>query len=341
MFSQGGFARSRVDRARHRDHPGAGGRIGTSPLDAAAPTSVSRLRTTLLPADQRRFGIEMAPFVSGPLPVDLTYTTAAEAPPRWWRRSTWPAPSSPGGAGLAQAGERRRFLAVRGDVTADRPDPCLHFELAAGDLAAGGKVTLVDGAVSVLDLRRLSLGESNLSVTARRREDGGYAVTIDGERLNLAGAVNRSEKTRLRPRRLNLWRAGPIGPGLRHAAQRREPARDVVGQKIRAGQYCWPYAARRPAPVDGTRRRYATDRQSDRRFLGPVWGGKPDYRRPIGAWRGRADGGLSGRLKVSDFTVTEAPILARILSLASFTGIVQAPARRRPALQSVRRGHRF
>ena len=40
--------------------------------------------------------------------------------------------------------------------------------------------------------------------------------------------------------------------------------------------------------------------------------------------RGRADGGLSGRLKVSDFTVTEAPVLARILSLASFTGIVQA-----------------
>ena len=55
--------------------------------------------------------------------------------------------------------------------------------------------------------------------------------------------------------------------------------------------------------------------------------------------RGRADGGLSGRLKVSDFTVTEAPILARILSLASFTGI--AGATRRPALQSVRRGHRF
>ena len=62
-----------------------------------------------------------------------------------------------------------------------------NFELAAGDLAAGGKVTLVDGAVSVLDLRRLSLGESNLSVTARRREDGGYAVTIDGERRNLTG----------------------------------------------------------------------------------------------------------------------------------------------------------
>ena len=82
-----------------------------------------------------------------------------------------------------------------------------HFELAAGDLAAGGKVTLVDGAVSVLDLRRLSLSESNLSVTARRREDGGYAVTIDGERLSLPGLVNRSEKTRLRPRRLNLWRA--------------------------------------------------------------------------------------------------------------------------------------
>ena len=43
---QGGFARSRVDRARHRDHPGAGGQVEHRRLDAAAPTSVSRLRTT-------------------------------------------------------------------------------------------------------------------------------------------------------------------------------------------------------------------------------------------------------------------------------------------------------
>ena len=158
---------------------------------------MSRLRTTLTPADQRRFGADLTPFVSGPLPLDLTYTTSAEAPPRLaatvdlaraeLRLSAldWRKPANAAG-----------FLRFEAILPPAGPIHIGSFELAAGDLAAGGKATLVDGAVTVLDLRRLSLGESNLSVTARRREDGGYAVTIDGERLNLAGVGQSLQKRR-------------------------------------------------------------------------------------------------------------------------------------------------
>ena len=296
-------------------------------LDAAAPTSVSRLRTTLLPADQRRFGIEMAPFVSGPLPVDLTYTTAAEAPPRLvaaldlaraelrLAALAWRKPANAAG-----------FLRFEAMLPPTGPIHVSNFELAAGDLAAGGKVTLVDGAVSVLDLRRLSLGESNLSVTARRREDGGYAVTIDGERLNLAGVGQSLRKDALetppiefvaRLDQLDLGFAMPLSAAsLRGTWSGKKLERASIVGRMRQGDL-------RLSMGHGDVTQLTASRIDD--FLAlfgvesRITGGPLVF-----FGRGRADGGLSGRLKVSDFTVTEAPILARILSLASFTGIVQA-----------------
>ena len=146
-----------------------------------------RLRGTLNAADRKRFGIDVAPYLSGPTSVDLAYSrgaggrdhVAADIGLRDARmvfaKLGW---SKPAGV----AGRARIELDLVNDLAVSLP----AFSVVAGDLnAAGhGRFDEATGRLRRLDIDRLVFAGNDLAGNLRIREDGVDDVSIRGARLD-------------------------------------------------------------------------------------------------------------------------------------------------------------
>jgi len=167
-----------------------------------------RIRASLtLPArDMVEFGIDLAPYVDGPLPLSLDYASrrggsaelrlevALEAarlaiPELAWEKAAGVA----GSARLDLLLERGRLIGVR------------NLRIAAGDGDAGGRVTMTpDGTgVQSVELDRARFGRNDVRVMATRIA-GGWRLRLSGAALDLSPLAGENETAtedvRARPR---------------------------------------------------------------------------------------------------------------------------------------------
>jgi hypothetical protein len=291
-------------------------------------------------AARRRLDVDFLPgMVKGPVAVDLTYTLAPakratmavsldlkgatiEATKLNWRKP--PGVPATGRLDLDFLDERLRALrqaAIKGDGLD------LRFALALDDV--GGGVIGITRA----DLSRVAVGDTDVAGTVTRRSEGGWRVELRGPSLDASGLIAGGDKAATGDQ--------PDPPLIIDAALDRvllgpkREARDVKGQLYSDGVH-WQAAGIDAALAGGGKvslrfgeaagdrnLRLSTDDLGGLMHLfdisDNVAGGQLEVTGQIddsGAARV-----LRGKAQGADYRLVGAPVFARLLSLASLSGI--------------------
>ena len=207
------------------------------------------------------------------------------------------------------------------------------FNLAAGDLSAQGRAALdsESGALRRLDLDRLLFGETDVRAVLVVDEGGGYRMTIKGPSLDLRPYLDDQGAGNALP---ELSIAASIG----RLITRDDQALYMVESSLRATGGLWE-AAR----VDGTLASGKSlileilRRNDGRRYFrmksdagGEMLRALDIFDDAIGGEitilavlddQGAAAGAVEGELKIKNFTLRKVPVLARILTVATLTGV--------------------
>ena len=302
---------------------------------AEAPASY--VVTGTLDADaQDRLGLVLAPYVNGPIGfelhavrqpsdetlvsarVDLT-AAAIDLPPLKWSKAR-------GIAGTLRA------------TVIPGPDGALAIEaftVDAGGLAASGQAELGPGRTfRRLDLSSLAVAGSDLSVSVRPRAGGGYVLALNGRRLNLEPYVDEMMGTDAGSERppLNLSvRLDELvfSPGQRLSSLTGEAAYDGLSwnEVTAEGQFG---SGGRPLALS------VTQKGPRLRELKLTTADAGALARAVGIYENARGGALvlsaeiedalpsrriSGSMRIGDFVVVDAPVLAQILTLAPLPGV--------------------
>ncbi len=271
-------------------------------------------------------------YVAGPADIDVEIIDLLDGRRRWrisadLRDAVVRVPeirwSKPAGVdGIAQ------FDAVRAP---GKPLVVESVEVAAGDLVARGRAEFdaESGAMRRLDLSRLTFGETDVRATVVALGDGGYAVVLDGASLDARPYLENDygdETLATLSLTARLDRVitrdgetlGGVEAALRLVGGRWEQMR--VNGVLNGGE---PLSMR-IGPTKAGRMFWMTsdDAGSVLRALG-IFDNAVEGQLVLVANldTGAADGAIEGKLRVDDFKVRNAPLLTKILSLASLTGI--------------------
>jgi hypothetical protein len=285
--------------------------------------------------DRERLGLGTAPYVRGPLGVNAVYTVAkpgqgrlattldlknaaAEVPALAWRKPV----GTPGTA---------KFVAefVKGD-----PVRLSDIRIDTGNLKAAGQVDLVKGGIGRIRANDLTLGETHVEVDARPLPGGGYRIRLDGPTLDARPMLQDDDQ----PGAAKPENRPPLDLDLRIGrllVGEGEALHDVNGS-VRRDRTAWTEASLDArigghAPVklrygpEGKLRRL--DLEADdagalfRAFdlFDNVRGGRLSV---IGRTDPAKPGDvLAGRVEMTDYSMADAPILARLLNAASPWGL--------------------
>lgn len=312
--------------------------------DRGAYTSRARIKTTATRERLAVFGLDLGDRVSGPMAMDVqsevktdgaqTVTITADLqqtrlalPEIGWEK---PAGSS---------GVLRTRMAIRDD----RPVSIDEFDLKAGDLAVQATAALGPDAVPVvIDFARLKAGRTDAAGRVERIGPDEWRVALRGSTIDLspivdveddggkaAGGTVKVEKPDKDGLTLDLRVAADTLMVTRKAsltratlAVRRSGERlDTLDLRGRVGQ---GYAMLSILPVDGERR--LTLRAEDAgEFLSAF-----DIVETVRGGRLGVDGLVTGNdltdalavsVRIEEFRVVNAPVLAQVLSVASFTSL--------------------
>lgn len=274
-------------------------------------------------------------FLTGPVVLDIEATSEGDGGQKWafvfdvgdafFRLPALLWSKEPGVQGLVRL-EARRTPTEAVELT--------RLDVAAGDLVltATGELDPAPWALRRLDITRLAFGLTDVRATVVKTADGGYEVDLEGQSLDLRTyleSARSKESTPLPPLRLTarldrlITRADQV---LKHV---------TAGARYRDGRWeAVSLEARLPtgkkvvfeiAPVGKKRalRLTAEDAgQTMRAFdiFDNANGGRLEI-------TGMIDDELPerpmrGQLVIEDFTLEKTPMLARILSLGSFTGVL-------------------
>lgn len=286
-------------------------------------------------AARAAFGLAFPSYLRGPVAVDFSLAGRADGDAEASLRLEldkatlaipaigWSKP--PGTAGLAFM-----TLELQKKHLASIPD----FSIATPRLRASGSLQFAaHDRIAALDLRRFRLGATDISGGLVGRTDGGYDITLHGPGLDAAPLLRRenSSDTDLPPLTIDL-RLGSLwfstGLPLRNAN-----ARLVFDGKLwrtvdLAGSFGGKRNVALKVATSGTKRSLSfesSDAGATLRALNianTVNGGRMllaltrDASKDDSPWR--------GNFAMRDINVVKAPILARTLALASFTGITNA-----------------
>ena len=304
-------------------------------LDASAP---QRLGLALpLPA-QGSFGLDATLLESAGLSevevaLDLT-PLAIEVAALGWRKP---------------ADEAGRLTATL-FVPDDGPIQVEAFELSSAELEAAGSLELSLQPVQIerLVVSRLRAAGSAASLDLRQQTGGGYEVSVRAETLDL---------DRVLEARAATADDAPADPARSHGGRRPGAAR----RPARAERRRRPSGARRPgmahrrsarslaqgrqALVDAGRRGRASDASTSPATT-PATCSRPWIRRPASraassssrpGWRAQVPAlEAEGTFRIDQFTLLDAPLLARLLTVASLTGIGNLLGRRGDPFRSPR-----
>ena len=229
------------------------------------------------------------------------------------------------------------LLELRLQSGPDTPLTVDYFNLAAGDLTAQGRADLdsESGALVRLDLDRLAFGETDVRAALLIGEDGGYRMTIKGPSLDL------------RPYLEDDSEDGDIPDMSIAATIERVITRDgqslaFVEAKLLATGGQWEAARIDGTLATGKSLAMGIRRENDRRYFwmksddgGEVLraldvfddaiGGEITVLAALDSVNGANQTGdsqaIEGELRIRNFTLRKVPILARILTIATLTGV--------------------
>jgi uncharacterized protein YhdP len=215
----------------------------------------------------------------------------------------------------------------------DAPIEIQALALSAPGLEANGNLQLRAEplALEALRLERVRFGETEGDLTVRRGSDQGYEVSVAASTLDLDPVLDAAQKTRddgpPEPLRLEV-RAGRV---LLADQELREVRADLVRD-----QQGWRSASIRGSLPKGGELQVTLEPSGDHRRLRVISANAGGLLRAIDQ-TSRISGGtldldaavrqqyptldVGGTLRITGFTLREAPLLARLLTVASLTGI--------------------
>ncbi|MFN4282217.1 MAG: AsmA-like C-terminal domain-containing protein [Alphaproteobacteria bacterium] len=293
---------------------------------------------------RKAIGLDLGDAVAGPAAVDLTLTETAKKAkslavtadlarvelnlsPIGWRKDA----GVPGTlkADIAMAGER--LTAIR------------SFAVEAGDLRAGGSaVFAADGRLSAVRLDRMVYGYSDIAADIGLRAAGGFDVAIKGRALDVEPFFNLDGEEAADPNALPIEDPPPLAIKLAVDTLRLGEGgglTDASGTLRREGKL-WREIAidGHPAPgksfilrllPDGTNRRVVLQSDDAGSVLKALdvtqdfVGGRLSIEgRYDDSQAARGDPPLAGTALIENFHLINAPGLAKLLSVASLTGIL-------------------
>ncbi len=308
----------------------------------AAPVK-SRFTASAKPddSDLARFGYPVAPYITGPVPLSLAYVVGhdgkgdlsltADLGPAAMAVSeiNWSKPAKTPGTG--------RFTLALGN---DRPVNLREFALAAGTLTANGSGTFgTEGAgLERVDFTRLAFGRTDVAGHIKFREGGGFDLDLRGPQIDAADyfslKANKKAKEE-KPYAISantdvLW----LGPDNRvvNASLRLDQADDRWRSlDFQGGMETTKDAKEIPSF------RMTISPDGDTRKVTVATGDAGTFLRNFGIFDNMLGGTLTlsgaiddklparpfkGRLHVKDYRVVRVPALAKILTVASLTGIL-------------------
>jgi uncharacterized protein YhdP len=210
------------------------------------------------------------------------------------------------------------------------------FALAAGDLAAEGRIRLdEDWALRALDLNRLAFGGpdgTEVSLALRPRDDGGYDLAVQGARFDMRPYLDDADERERDDSAAPLAVSAHLGHVMLEDGQ---DLTDVKATAFNVGDR-WTSAEMTGALVDAGPFELRLTPNEDKRDLTVTAADAGLVARALGLFESARGGTLSvkaairddlpgrpieGHVKVEKFRLVEAPLLARILGLASLTGM--------------------
>lgn len=284
--------------------------------------------------DRRQFGLEVGAFVQGPVGLDLAVTqTGAGASRIDAKVELKDAVLRAPGLGWEKKAGAVGVAWFNLDAVPGKPVTIREFNLRTADLEARGTVGFDDkGRIASAGLTDFRYGRTQLAGTLKRRVDDGFDIRVEGPRLDIRPVL---EVEQLGDAALALPPLTISGKVDRLWFGESPPLRDISGRAAWDGKTL--ISATLAADVgDAGRTRLALVTERDRRRLvlsSDVAGdmfrgfGLADELREgklrLGAVQ-RLDGDRAtwtGTLAINDFVIVKAPVLARMLTLASLTGI--------------------
>ena len=297
----------------------------------------------------RLFGLDSAPFVApwvdGAMGVDVTATlmgggrTDIEA-----QLDLSPAQMSLPGLGWRKEAHTTGGARVVVRLDKDRVAAVPSFAVVAGDLQAVGSVAFADGKARRIEFQRLSYGRTDLEGTVALRTGGGFDVVAKGSSFDARSLVSSSDepsppkdgkKDLLPPMTINgsvakLWLskqgrlANAVGSLSRDDKDWRSINLKASVVEAEGGEGKLFTAL---LQQDGPQRRSVKVACDDaggvmRAFdlYDDLVGGKLDVAAAIED--DKADQPMVGTARITDYSVVHAPALARLLTVAMLTGVV-------------------
>jgi hypothetical protein len=294
-----------------------------------------RLKTKIDNAARARLGLDLAPYITGPTPIDLAFVQPARGPSdlqlrldlaetemtlddlEWKKEPGKPAEAT-----------------VTASLVGGKLREISHLAVTAPDFEAQGRIALaVDGkSLARIDLSRFRAGATDLKGSIARRGDGGYDIAVSGPSLYASRLVHpesdkSARKRALPPLAISLdvgqaWLRSPV------------PLANVKGRLVHNGQEWSAGTLEASMPgsktlalslvPNGTTSTFSL-RSDDAGEMLRIFGLYDSIafgNLAVDATRaGGADGQWKGALTMTEFRAVKAPGLAKLLTVASLTGI--------------------
>lgn len=206
------------------------------------------------------------------------------------------------------------------------------FNLAAGDLIAQGRADLDDetGALVRLDLDRLAFGETDFRAAMVVDTSGGYRMTIKGPSLDLRPYLEDDSEDDVLPEM-------SIAATIDRVMTRDDQFLTAVEAKLLAKGGQWEAARIDGLLASGNSLAMGIRRENNRRYFwlksddgGEVLraldvfddaiGGEITLLAALDGVNGNSEA-IDGELRIRNFTLRKVPVLARILTIATLTGV--------------------
>jgi AsmA-like C-terminal region/Protein of unknown function len=305
--------------------------------DDAPFTQRYDLKATFDDAARQRFGVDPGKTLDGPITAELSYVKWTKGDPTLYAKLKlddatvaipflrWSKPpGKPGMAELEVGFRKGRMAEIKG------------YQFTTDDLRSTGSLTFAgDGeTITSLKLNSLTLREkTDISGTARRAPDGRYVISLAGPQLDIAPFFEDDSDGdkddgpsigfRAQAKIGKLW----IGP---------ESSFANVETVLERDENSWRRVSLDGDVVKGRRisANYVNDGKIERLKLNAADAGEVLNKLGLSSILRGGDLSLSttrqgpgsgkpwrGKLKISDFVITKAPFMAKLLTLASLTGI--------------------
>lgn len=291
---------------------------------------------------RKEFGIDLGSDVSGPLGIDATVVFQKAGAPRINADLDLKAMKVDlEDVGWTKAPGVPAKLVIAGAMGADRKLSDVVFDGSGAGLSTRGQLRMSGGKFQRVDFEHLVAGRNDLQGFVEAK-DGGYVVRAKGASIDVAGIFSTDDTPPPQERKPKAERPKPTPLDIKISADKiwlgEKRWFDAVSATLLRQPDGW-HTVEVAAKVGPNLKdfsvnygqknhyrdltAYSDDAGETLRMLGTIDNAMGGTLQVTGVEE-TADAPLKGELLVENFRVLNAPVLARILSAASLTGIVQS-----------------